>query len=65
MDIADIASEREALFRRVALAQAGAGHRRGPGRETCEECGEPIPEARRKAVPGVTHCVTCQEALER
>jgi len=28
----------------------------------CEECGEAIPEARRKAVPGVRLCVTCQEA---
>ena len=26
----------------------------------CEECGEPIPEARRKAVPGVRLCVDCQ-----
>ena len=26
----------------------------------CEECGEPIPEARRRAVPGVHLCVTCQ-----
>jgi phage/conjugal plasmid C-4 type zinc finger TraR family protein len=28
----------------------------------CEECGEAIPAARRKAVPGVRHCVACQEA---
>ncbi|ASJ72624.1 DksA/TraR family C4-type zinc finger protein [Granulosicoccus antarcticus] len=27
----------------------------------CEECGEPIPEARRRAVSGVRLCVTCQE----
>ncbi|MFI9654971.1 DksA/TraR family C4-type zinc finger protein [Guyparkeria sp. GHLCS8-2] len=26
----------------------------------CEECGEPIPEARRRAVPGVRLCVVCQ-----
>ncbi len=32
----------------------------GPGTEDCIECGEPIPEARRKAVPGVTTCVSCQ-----
>lgn len=29
----------------------------------CEECGEPIPEARRAAVPGVRFCLACQ--LER
>lgn len=27
----------------------------------CEECGDPIPEARRKAVPGVRLCITCQQ----
>jgi len=34
----------------------------GPGRERCEDCDAPIPEARRKAVPGVRLCVPCQEA---
>lgn len=28
----------------------------------CQECGEPIPEARRKALPGVRKCIACQEA---
>ena len=31
----------------------------------CEECGEPIPEARRAAVRGVRYCVTCQQALDQ
>lgn len=38
-----------------------------PGRASrteCEDCGEAIPEARRKAVPGCTRCVDCQQALE-
>ncbi|OGR21896.1 MAG: hypothetical protein A3J85_03200 [Desulfobacula sp. RIFOXYA12_FULL_46_16] len=30
----------------------------------CRECGEIIPEPRRKAVPGVSLCVPCQSALE-
>ena len=34
----------------------------GAGRPDCEDCGEPIPEARRQAVPGVRRCVACQEA---
>ncbi|KAF1692536.1 hypothetical protein CSC62_14380 [Pseudoxanthomonas jiangsuensis] len=34
----------------------------GPGLERCEECDAPIPEARRKAVPGVRLCVACQAA---
>jgi len=36
----------------------------GPGRRECEACGEPIPEARRKAVPGVRLCVACQSAQD-
>jgi phage/conjugal plasmid C-4 type zinc finger TraR family protein len=32
----------------------------GPGLAHCEECDAPIPEARRKAVPGVKLCVPCQ-----
>ena len=30
----------------------------------CEECESLIPEARRKAVPGVRLCVKCQSTLE-
>ena len=34
----------------------------GASLERCEECDAPIPEARRKAVPGVRLCVPCQQA---
>lgn len=27
----------------------------------CAECGEPIPEARQKALPGVKLCIDCQQ----
>lgn len=62
MDFADMAAEREAIYRAEALARA-AGRLRvsGPSAELCRECGAPIPEARRRAVPGVTLCVDCQE----
>jgi phage/conjugal plasmid C-4 type zinc finger TraR family protein len=30
----------------------------------CLACGEEIPEARRRAVPGCCHCVACQDELE-
>lgn len=33
--------------------------------EFCEECGEEIPEERRKAIPGVQLCVFCKERSER
>jgi phage/conjugal plasmid C-4 type zinc finger TraR family protein len=31
----------------------------------CEECGIAIPEARRKAIPGVRYCIICQSELEK
>ena len=31
----------------------------------CEECEAAIPEARRKAVPGVRFCVKCQSEIEK
>lgn len=32
----------------------------GDAAEHCDECGEDIPEPRRRAVPGVRTCVACQ-----
>ena len=37
---------------------------RGPSGESrthCAECEEPIPEPRRRAIPGVKLCVACQQ----
>ena len=36
-----------------------------PSATECQECGEEIPEARRKFVLGVQYCTPCQEYLER
>ncbi len=36
----------------------------GPSLMHCEQCDEEIPEARRKAVPGVRLCVSCQSARD-
>lgn len=41
--------------------------RRGPVGESlthCAECDEPIPEARRQALPGVKLCIGCQNARD-
>ena len=38
---------------------------KGPGLTHCEECGVVIPKARRKAVPGVRLCVSCQTAHDQ
>ncbi|MGO4221873.1 DksA/TraR family C4-type zinc finger protein [Lysobacter sp. TAF61] len=45
-----------------AIQRARSQLPQGPGLEHCEECGKQIPEARRKAVPGVRLCVDCQQA---
>lgn len=37
----------------------------GESRTHCEECDAEIPEARRKAVPGVRLCVKCQEEHDK
>ena len=37
----------------------------GESLEHCEICEEPIPEARRKAVPGVRLCIQCQSEVEK
>ena len=37
----------------------------GEGSTHCEECEAVIPEARRKAIPGVRLCVSCQSAHEK
>ncbi|MDR6990996.1 DksA/TraR family C4-type zinc finger protein [Luteimonas sp. 3794] len=45
-----------------AIERARSQLRSGPGLTHCEECDAPIPEARRRAVPGVRLCVECQAA---
>ena len=37
----------------------------GESATKCDECGAPIPEARRKAIPGVRLCIDCQSAHEK
>lgn len=43
-----------------AVALARALIPQGESAEECDDCGEPIPAPRRKAVPGVRTCVACQ-----
>lgn len=33
----------------------------GPGTSHCTDCGEPIPEARRRVMPSARHCVYCKD----
>jgi len=43
-----------------AVKSARARIPAGEGAAHCEECGEPIPERRRRALPGTRTCVACQ-----
>jgi phage/conjugal plasmid C-4 type zinc finger TraR family protein len=38
---------------------------RGESATHCDECGEPIPEGRRAALPGVRSCVACQSGRDK
>lgn len=48
-----------------AVQRARSQLPRGESLEFCEECGDPIPEARRKAIPGIRLCVICQGELDK
>ena len=43
-----------------AVTRARSQRPRGESLKHCEECGGHIPQARRKAVPGVHLCIKCQ-----
>jgi phage/conjugal plasmid C-4 type zinc finger TraR family protein len=62
MDIVDRAQENEATFKAACLSSIR--HYSGDSEKVCSRCGEPIPEARQKAIPGVTLCVDCQTELD-
>lgn len=48
-----------------AIQRARSQLPKGPGLTHCEECDTAIPDARRKAMPGVRLCVACQETHDR
>lgn len=63
-DTVDLASEVETAARERAIA-AARGCLAGEGSDLCADCGEEIPEARRRALPSATRCVGCQSGFER
>lgn len=63
MDIIDTAAEIEELQRNAALS-AHRLNRNAVSAEHCEECDEPLSDERRKAYPGCTMCVECQNVFE-
>ena len=67
MDALDQLQSAEDLILRTATDRARypAGGLPGrPSRKTCTGCGEPIPQLRRSAVPGVQRCIACQRKTE-
>ena len=48
-----------------AVKQARSRLPAGESLAHCEECGAAIPAERRRAVPGVRYCVTCQTAHDK
>ncbi len=49
---------------REGVLRARAQLPSGEGESHCLECGEDIPEGRRRAVPGVRTCVDCQSEID-
>ncbi len=47
-----------------AIDRARSNLPAGESLETCAQCGEDIPAARRAALPGVRLCVQCQAAAD-
>ena len=47
-----------------AVSLARSRMPKGESLTRCQECGEKIPEGRRKALPGVRLCVACQSEYE-
>jgi len=48
-----------------AVSSARANIPVGEAATHCEECGEPIPQARREALPGARTCVACQSGRDQ
>lgn len=47
------------------VQRALAAQSKFPSLAHCEECGDDIPKARQRLLPGVRRCVFCQELQER
>jgi phage/conjugal plasmid C-4 type zinc finger TraR family protein len=66
-DIADFANDlvQERIDQALAARKAAKSMSIVRSFLFCEECDDPIPEARRVASPGCTQCVQCQSVDEQ
>lgn len=65
MDEIDNAQAAQANELRRLLSAHAHALQRGEAASECEDCGAPIPAARRLVAPGCTRCVQCQTRFER
>jgi len=65
MDECDLGNIFADRYQKEALARQLNRKLQGESRFECEDCGETIPEGRRKAVPGCVRCVSCETNFER
>ncbi|OHX10240.1 TraR/DksA family transcriptional regulator [Chromobacterium sphagni] len=64
-DFYDRAQALEQLQRDAALARQLANITHRASLSHCEDCAEPIPDARQRIVAGCSRCVQCQQEFER
>lgn len=68
MDECDFASRNTEFYLKQALKgqlEKAAHNTKESSRCTCIDCGEAIPAARQKIVPGCRRCVACQNVYEK
>lgn len=63
-DEIDRANEQNAQHNQACLAAHRAAMPSGPSALVCD-CGEEIPETRRRLAPGCTRCIDCQTEFEQ
>jgi phage/conjugal plasmid C-4 type zinc finger TraR family protein len=65
VDQFDLAQELDARYREQALtARQRVATFAADSRTNCLDCGDKIPEARRRALPGCIRCTLCAEMFE-
>ena len=63
-DMFDRAQELEEAQRERAIQAQAMRMGAGASLMQCQDCGEDIPQARRRAVAGCRRCIGCQSAME-
>ncbi|POG01155.1 transcriptional regulator [Pseudomonas putida] len=63
-DAVDFANDQAEYFLQLSLQRLARLPDR-PSAQICEDCDEPIPEARQLSVAGCVTCIDCQDLRER